>query len=131
MVVPGLGDYFVYDHAWHPIMVHSLFYGSLFAAFASDRLQQENYGEYLRFTNQADIDKAYSDYKNMRNLPVVILYAAGAVYAYDIAFVYIKGKFNKKEHPYFGKKKNSQNTALFLTPTPRLEGMQLTYKLNF
>jgi hypothetical protein len=131
MMAPGLGDYFVIENKWHPILVHAAFVGCISAAVLFDSQSEDNYNQYLSAKNQTDIDNYYSTYLHNRDMRDNMIYATAAVYVYDLAFVFINGKLNKKGHPYFGKKKTNQTSAMLLRPTPFNDGMQLSYLLNF
>ena len=132
LILPGLGDYWVYKNKWHPILMHAAAIGCISGFFISDADSKDNYSLYLKSQSQGEMDKYYSDYKGNIQARNFFLVMAGAIYVYDISFVIVNGVLNKRNHPYFDNKQKKTLSSLYLKPSPySIDGFQLSYVLNF
>lgn len=123
LLVPGLGDKFVYDNN-KGLAIGIITYGLIGAGVAAKFYSINEYDKYHKATVQSEIDKYYDNANNANYAFYGLLAGGAAIWVADIIKVAVKGSQNRKE----GKAYKSQ-IGLTYYPTINSIGLSCSIKL--
>ena len=122
--VPGLGQYKVQKQKRPYFLITVAAYGLAGAGIVGKIKSNNTYSEYLAASNPDEIARLRNLYQSQDKTGTVLLAAGGAVWVADVAWVFFRGKSNKKSY-------QSINTATSLIPFSTGSEIGLAFQVHF
>ncbi len=124
VLAPGLGQYKVQKKKGPYFLITAAAYGLTGLGIAGKIQSNNTYTEYLAASNPDDIARLRDQYQKQDRTGTLLLAGGGAIWLADVAWVFFKGRSNKKSYQSF-------NAATSLIPFTTRGEIGLAFHIQF